>query len=208
MENFQKNRFNAENLELLDLVENKDKYNKNNPNKFNEKLTFSNTSKKNFSSYKPFLNNTSLIAPNIYPNNKNEKINLNSENIIKSKENESIDSIDKTKEDNKKIEDPDHIFFQSIETENKGEELSDLDNNDLEDYVKEDFDNDFKNIFIGQLKGEEEVKMRKFIKNKKLKRIMRGCVLIRENSNSKHKRDETYLGKFKVFLEKGWDKEK
>lgn len=206
MENFQKNRFNAENLELLGLIENKDKYNNNIPNKNNEKLTFSNTSKQNFSSYIPYLNNTNLLAPNRYQNNQNEKNNINSENIIKPKEKEAIDSIETKEDNNNKIEDPDHIFFQSIETENKGEELSDLENSDLENYVNEDFDDDFKNIFIGQLKGGEEVKMRKFIKNKIMKRKMKGCVLIRENSNSKHKRDETYLGQFKVFLEKGWDK--
>ena len=206
MENFQKNRFNAENLELLGLIENKDKYNNNIPNKNNEKLTFSNTSKQNFSSYIPYLNNTNLLAPNRYQNNQNEKNNINSENIIKPKEKEAIDSIETKEDNNNKIEDPDHIFFQSIETENKGEELSDLENSDLENYVNEDFDDDFKNIFIGQLKGGEEFKMRKFIKNKIIKRKMKGCVLIRENSNSKHKRDETYLGQFKVFNEKGWDK--
>ena len=147
-----------------------------------------------------------MLAPNRYQNNQNEKNNINSENIIKPKEKEAIDSIETKEDNNNKIEDPDHIFFQSIETENKGEELSDLENSDLENYVNEDFDDDFKNIFIGQLKGGEEVKMRKFIKNKIMKRKMKGCVLIRENSNSKHKRDETYLGQFKVFLEKGWDK--
>ena len=197
IKNFSENKFNSDIFEFINPVneeneceeniENDDDENNNNkelkqPLKLKQKAT----------SYIPGQCENPFDFKNQIKCNELENLKNNLSGQTKT---ESIHEVQES------IEDPNYLNFIQKHEEIKGEEVSEFDSSEIEDYVeKESLNTEIRDKLFFQ-----NINITKILKNKKWKLSFNGCILSREIENDKIiKRVEIYLDQLKGNLIKDW----
>jgi len=209
MKNFYINKFEIDNLEKIHYIysENKNKIN----NDFDKDLILPKNNKSDY-----ILNNKSIQFPIITSkqsafhssNNLNLQKSLNIENNRNIEEEKIKKNKDETKlEKDEVYVDPESFSFQNkvfINDENNENNETDENEGDLLSDLTDDIKSEeYNDILLAQMMDKEENK-KIYNRNKKIKRLFDGCILIRKNNDHNNKTKETYLGKAKTNLELEW----